>query len=302
VVKFRKRNAQGDFMMRIPSIVETVLNEYINLFNEHLPETIEGLYLHGSIALNAYVEDSSDIDFITLTKRRLTEEDSEALAYIHTTIANKYKKPEMDGVYALQEDIGKLYNGINPSHKYPYYNDGELSFGDYFNFNPITWWVLKRKGINIFGPELKDFQFEIQPQDLSSYVLENMNTYWAKRTQMAETSINDLVKLPTDKLDFEIEWTVLGLLRQFYTIKEYDIVSKLDAGDYGLTHIPVVWHDIIKEAMNIRKGVKEKIFSSETERMDCTLRFSKFLIKYCNTIGEKQGDVSNFNRRFHRTL
>jgi len=279
--------------MRIPSIVETVLKEYINLFNEHLPETIAGLYLHGSIALNAFVEDSSDIDFITLTNRRLTEEDSEALSYIHTTIANKYKKPEMDGVYAIQEDIGKLCNGNNPSYKNPYYNDGEISFGDYFNFNPITWWVLKRKGINLFGPELKDFQFEIQPQDLSSYVLENMNTYWACRTQMAETSINDLVKLPTDKLDFEIEWTVLGLLRQFYTIKEYDIVSKLDAGEYGLTHIPVEWHDIIREAVNIRKGVKERIFSSEIERMDRTLRFSKFLIKYCNTIGEKEGDVTN---------
>lgn len=279
--------------MRIPSIVETVLKEYINLFNEHLPKTFEGLYLHGSIALNAFVEDSSDIDFITLTNRRLTEKDSEALSYIHTTIANKYKKPEMDGVYALHEDIGKLCNGKKPSYKYPYFNDGELSFGDYFNFNPITWWVLKRKGINLFGPELKDIQFEIQPQDLSSYVIENINTYWANRTQMAETSINDLVKMPTDKLNFEIEWTVLGLLRQFYTIKEYDIVSKLDAGDYGLAHIPVEWHDIIKEAMNIRKGVKERIFSSEIERMDRTLRFSKFLIKYCNIIGEKQGDVTN---------
>jgi len=267
--------------MRIPRVVDKVLNEYINLFNEYLPETMEGLYIHGSIALNAYVDDSSDIDFITLTNRRLTEEDSAALSYIHTTIANKYNKPEMDGVYAVQEDIGKLNNNSNDN--YPYYNNGELRFGDYFNFNPITWWVLKEKGIAILGTELKDYQFEIKPQDLSSYVLENMNTYWAKRTQMAENSMDHLVKLPTDKIDFEIEWTVLGLLRQFYTIKEYDAISKLDAGKYGLKQIPVEWHNIIKEAMNIRNGVQEKIFSSEMERMDLTLRFSKFLIEQCNT-------------------
>jgi tRNA nucleotidyltransferase (CCA-adding enzyme) len=66
--------------MGIPRIVDKVLKEYINLFNEHLPETIEGFYIHGSIALNAYVDDSSDIDFITLTNRRLTEEDSQALS------------------------------------------------------------------------------------------------------------------------------------------------------------------------------------------------------------------------------
>ena len=60
--------------MAIPRIVDSVINEYITLFNEHLPETIEGLYIHGSIALNAYVEDSSDIDFITITNRALAEE------------------------------------------------------------------------------------------------------------------------------------------------------------------------------------------------------------------------------------
>lgn len=144
--------------MGIPMLVEKVLNDYINLFNEHLPDTIEGLYLHGSIALNAYVDDSSDIDFITLTNRRLTEEDSEALSYIHKTIANKYKKPDMDGVYAVREDMGKLNN----AGKYPYYNSGELLFGDYFNFNPITWWILKSKGIKFFGPELQDFRIDIR--------------------------------------------------------------------------------------------------------------------------------------------
>lgn len=273
--------------MGIPNIVDNVLMDYIDLFNEHLPETIEGLYLHGSIALDAYVDDSSDIDFITLTNRRLTEEDLEALSFIHTTIANKFKKPEMDGVYAFHEDLGKLYNANDHHYHYPYYNNGELRFGDYFNFNPITWWVLKKKGINILGTELKDFQFETQPQELASYVLENMNTYWSKRIQMAESSIDHLVQLPTNDIDFEIEWTVLGLLRQFYTIKEYDIISKLDAGEYGLTQLQAEWRDIIKEAMNIRKGVKAKFFSSEMERMDRTLRFSKFLIDHCNHIAEK---------------
>jgi hypothetical protein len=268
--------------MGIPMTVEKVIEDYINLFNKHFPETIEGLYIHGSIALNAYVDDSSDIDFITLTNRRLTEEDSEALSSIHRTIANKYMKPELDGVYALNEDIGKFYNTYDNNYKYPYYNNGELIFGVYFNFNPITWWVLKSKGLRILGSEIEDFGLEIQPQELSSYVLENMNTYWANRIKMAENSIENLVKMPADEIDFEIEWTVLGLLRQFYTIKEFDIVSKLGAGEYGLTQIPVEWHNIIKEAMNIRKGVKAEIFSSEMERLDNTIKFSKFVINYCN--------------------
>jgi hypothetical protein len=266
----------------IPEVVDKVLKDYINLLNEHLPGTIEGLYIHGSIALDAFVDDSSDIDFITLTNRRLTVRDSEALSYIHRTIENKYNKPEMDGVYALSEDMGKLQKSIYDHIEYPYYNNGELVFGDYFNFNPITWWVLKNKGIKILGPEIEGFQLNIQPLDLTSYVLENMNSYWTNRVQMAEASFEQLIKLPTEQIDFEIEWTVLGLLRQFYTIKENDIVSKLDAGEYGLTQLPVEWHNIIKEAMNIRKGEKEEIFDSERDRLDSALRFSKYLINLCN--------------------
>ncbi|WP_277674507.1 aminoglycoside adenylyltransferase domain-containing protein, partial [Piscibacillus halophilus] len=54
----------------------------------------------------------------------------------------------------------------------------------------------------------------------------------------------------------EVEWTVLGLLRQYYTLMEKDIISKLEAGYYGLEILPTKWHPIIQEAINIRKNVK----------------------------------------------
>lgn len=270
--------------MLLPVAVNKVLKDYINLFNEHLPGTIEGLYLHGSIALDAYVDDSSDIDFITLTNRRLTAGDAEGLSYIHRTLENKYKKPDMDGVYVLREDMGKRCKSRDDHIEYPYFNNGQLEFGDYFNFNPITWWVLKSRGIKILGPEIKDFNIDTHSQALSSYVVENMNAYWINRIHMAEKSIDHLVQLPSSQIDFEIEWTVLGLLRQFYTIKENDIVSKLAAGEYGLMELPVEWHNIIKEAMNIRSGKKENLFDSERDRLDNAMRFSKYLIQLCNKI------------------
>ena len=54
-------------MRKIPVVVQIILNDYIALFHERLPNTLEGLYIQGSIALNAYVNDSSDIDFIAIT-------------------------------------------------------------------------------------------------------------------------------------------------------------------------------------------------------------------------------------------
>ncbi|MFD2444232.1 aminoglycoside adenylyltransferase domain-containing protein [Bacillus sp. CGMCC 1.16607] len=267
-------------MNQIPSNVQTIINDYIRLFDEHLPNALEGLYLHGSIALNAYEGESSDIDFIAVTNRRLTEYDFENLSIIHKKIEIKYKS-EMDGVYILWDDIGKLHS-INSVEHFLFYNDNELSYGPYFNFNPITWFLLKNKGINVLGPMPSTFQYSDKSLDIVSYVKENMNTYWASRITWIENSYEELIKLPSSQIEVEIEWSVLGILRQFYTLKENEIISKINAGEYGLLHTTAESHNIIKEAILIRKGEKKTLFHSNEERIQSFIRFSKNLIEYCN--------------------
>ena len=157
-----------------------------------------------------------------------------------------------------------------------------MSYGSIFD--PIIWWILQTKGIKVVETEQTAFNFDINISHLLSYVNENMNSYWVRRVQKMEISITELYNLPTEDIDYEIEWTVLGLLRQFYTLKEHDIISKLGAGKYALQNLPMEWHPIIKEAMNIRKGEKEMIFISDKERIDVTIRFSKYIIHYCSPI------------------
>jgi hypothetical protein len=261
----------------IPTLVQNVLDDYIALMNDRLPNMLEAVYLQGSIALRAYVENASDIDFVTITTRRLLEADAVVLTEIHSKIANQYKNPELDGVYIVKGDLGRLNLG---DEKYLIYNSGKMGHGS--NFDPVIWWILKTKGIKVVGTEQTTFDFDIHSKHLLSYVNENMNSYWAQRIQKMETSITELYNLPAEEIDYEIEWTVLGLLRQFYTLKEHDIISKLGAGEYALQHIPMEWHQIIKEAITIRKGEKEMIFISDKERINLAIRFSKYIIHYCN--------------------
>ena len=264
-------------MREIPVSVKTVLDEYITLFHERLPNMLKGFYLQGSIALDAYVEGSSDIDFIAIINRSLLVGEVEILTEIHRTIASIYPKPEMDGVYMMWEDIGKLEADDN---NYLYYNGGQLSYGAYFN--AITWWILKMQGISIVGPQPTAINFEIDPQHLVEYVVENMNTYWAGRIEKIEQAMETILQFTTEEIDVEIEWSVLGLLRQLYTLKEHGIISKLGAGEYALLHMPEEWHPIIQEAIDIRKGVDRDRFASDRERMDTALKFSKYMIDYCN--------------------
>jgi hypothetical protein len=272
--------------MGLPRQVEMVLYDYINSLDEYFPNTIDGIYLHGSVAINAYEDNSSDIDFLTVTNRRLSEEDSEALSFIHHALSLKYSKPEMDGVYIYWEDLKEMHSQTTyDSRKYQFYNNGVLHFGHYFNFNPVTWWILKNNGIKVIERVCKNIEFEVTTLDLVSYVHSNMNSYWLNYIQHVEE--NKEIILTSQNIDTEIEWAVLGLLRQYYSIKEQDIISKLAAGTYGLSHLPRRWHTIIQEAINIRKATSVRVINSNRERLESAIQFIRYLIAHCNSLIEK---------------
>jgi DNA-binding MarR family transcriptional regulator len=61
------------------------------------------------------VNNSSDIDFIAVTSRRMTSKDTESLNLVHKELALTYLKSEMDGVYIIQKEIGKLSKSAQPN-------------------------------------------------------------------------------------------------------------------------------------------------------------------------------------------
>ncbi|WP_409272121.1 aminoglycoside adenylyltransferase domain-containing protein [Neobacillus sp. SCS-31] len=269
-------------MKREPELVFKVCETYIDLWHKHLPGKLEGFYLHGSIVLGAFEDHSSDLDFVAVTKNPLEEEELQIVKKIHKAIAASYPKPEMDGMYIVWEDFGRRDTFNNAP--YPSYNEGQLSFED--RFNPVTWWLLKRKGISLLGPNNSELDIRVTEKDLVEYVLDNMDSYWGKRVEWLEKSKEKLSAFSTAEISGEIEWTVLGLLRQFYTLNEFDIVSKLGAGEYGLAQLPEEWHPIIREAIAIRSGNGEALFGSNEDRIDRLLEFAEYIIG-----SKKRGDL-----------
>ena len=197
---FNCSEGEIDMKQQIPQLVTEVMNDYILLVNERLPNLLEGVYIQGSIALDAYVEGSSDIDFVTVMSRRLLEVDIDVLSEIHREIAHTYNSIEMDGVYIVWDDLGKVAIHEN---SYPVYNSGEIRIESYIN--PITWWLLKTKGICIVGPECTSFKYETSPRDLLAYVNRNMNSYWANRTTSLESAFGEINKYSLEEIDSTIE-------------------------------------------------------------------------------------------------
>ncbi|MEA0565872.1 nucleotidyltransferase domain-containing protein [Lysinibacillus irui] len=259
-------------------LVQTILNEYLTRLNKQIPNTLEGLYLHGSIALNAYSEGSSDIDFIAVINRPLTELDVKEIANLHKALNQKYKGTVMDGCYLLVEDVGKDESEIKNCL---YVNDGKIKWSNE-GVNPITWWILKNKGITILGTSIDTYDFNVNDKILNDYILKNMNTYWANRLKARKKYQSMSILLPNKLIDLEVEWSITGMLRQFYTLQEREIVSKVEASKYALKKLPERWHNIIKDAISIREGSNIRYYNSKKQRINDMIQCMDYILNTSN--------------------
>ncbi len=260
-------------MKKLPINVLNCLRDYQTLLNESLPGMVEGIYVHGSIALDAYVPGKSDVDFLTVLNRECTNKDLERLSNLHRMIEKQYAAPLLDGGYMRWDGFDETQSSMLS----PYYNDGKLQLSHFYN--PITGWILQSQGITIMGPDIQSVPLAITSQQLIAYVKRNMKEYWAERTKKVDKSRDQFLRLQDEEIDAEIEWCVLGLLRQYYTLREQKIISKAGAGHYGLEHLDVKWHPIITHALNVKDESSHFRLIPKNDRVTLLIDFSKNLIQ-----------------------
>src|SRR5262245_13133621 len=97
---------------QVPESIKPIVAEYMSLIDKMLPDVMDALYLHGSIALNAFNEHFSDIDFITVVSRPCTHSDVERLKKIHDTLENRYAHWPLEGSY-IQWDEDRVICYLN---------------------------------------------------------------------------------------------------------------------------------------------------------------------------------------------
>lgn len=256
----------------LPESVRLLFDDYIAVMNIRLPNWIDTFYIVGSIALDEFNEQFSDVDFIAVPKQKVTPKEIEELSRIHDFIEGNNPKRKMSGSYIQRCDLGKPPDEIEP---YPYYHDKVLHPNSHSGLNPVTWWELKNHGIALAGPKPQELPFTVDWDQLVIWMRENMNSYWVSWT-------NRPGRMLTMYSNWGIQWAVLGVLRQFYTFKENSITTKVRAARYSLGCLPDRWHKLIQEAIDIRQGKKESAYRSRIARMIEAVNFLKYIIQECN--------------------
>lgn len=255
---------------RVPECLCPLLHDYLTSTEQMLPGLMTGFYLHGSLALNVFDPAQSDVDFVAVVSRSCTAPDIDHLAAIHRQIEQDYPKWPMQGSYLLPGDLGQPRSA--PS---PHYSDANLMSNRTDSENPVTWWLLKQHGIRLLGPAPEQLAYPLDRAALNAWLLGNLNSYWRSFTR-------DPRRIAWLMADYGVQWAVLGVLRQFYTLHEGEITSKLGAGVYGLETLPPRWHRLIGEAIAIRQGAHGSAYRSRAGRALDAFQFLINTIQVCN--------------------
>lgn len=257
-------------------------DRYVSGLLDVLPGLVEGIYLTGSIALEAYHEGKSDIDFTTVLSRRLQADELEGILSLHKSIERTYPKLVMEGHYVTANVLGKLPADVEPV---PVYFGGTLKPASYEGINLVTWFTLKKHGVTLYGKPSNQLDFEVDLNLLRKKMHENLNTYWVNWNNRIRNlfSINGLSALFGER----IEWGVLGVSRLYYTFRENDIASKDKAGEYVLRYVPTTYVPVVKEALRIRRGTGAKEYISVLKRRRDAIRYIDYMIQECNRVYEE---------------
>ncbi|MBB3111830.1 hypothetical protein FHS18_003898 [Paenibacillus phyllosphaerae] len=272
-------------MTTLPYRVEQTMNKLCSALAARMT-TIEAVYLYGSVALQDYIEGSSDIDFIAVLRQTPTEEELEAIRLAHEEVEAELPNTDIMGSYILREELGKQADARTPIMTY--FDKQVRTDGHGADLNPITWWILKQHGIRIYGNELP-FDYELDENELTRYVLHNMNHYWTQwidRLERQLALVQDIqADLPVEQLDEAVEWCALGMLRQLYTIRERAITSKVKAGLYAMEQLPERWHGVIFEAIAIKERKPHRYYSLQRDRLTDLVGLMRFIHLEANRQG-----------------
>lgn len=266
----------------IPSVVSETMERLCTALESKAPGLVESVYVYGSTALGAYIEGASDIDFIAVVRRAPDAGDLRAIAEAHDELKSGMPGTDIMGAYLLPEQLGKIDAEAGPV---PTYFEGSLhTDGKGGDLNPVTWWILKRYGLRVYGKNVS-FDFETPVEALIDYVIGNMNSYWAGWiTRLDEMSGQSerLRNVSAETADFAVEWCVLGMLRQWFTIRERDVTSKQGAGEYGLPLVPERYRGLIREALAIRRRTPDRVYESQEERLYDLIQLLRYIHAECN--------------------
>ena len=204
-----------------------------------LGAALTGIYLHGSVAMKCFNPDKSDIDILIVIESNITDE--QKLSFMKNVIGlneiapkkglemsivqRKYCKPF---VYPTPFELhfSKMHLQWfqeNPDDYIKRMNGTDKDLAAHFT-------IINRYGTALFGEAIPHVFGQVPAKDY-------MDSIWSDIQNAGEEVAENPIYL------------ILNLCRVLAFVKGGLVLSKLQGGEWGLTHISKKYHPLIREAL-----------------------------------------------------
>jgi predicted nucleotidyltransferase len=268
----------------IPIPAAAILQELIDGIMKLTTDFIKGVYVTGSIPLDDFHPNKSDIDFLILCNEPATTGFRNQLQQIHNKIDQKFKT-KLNGCYITSAALNVHNSG---SIKILCYQERQMNESS-FEMAPVTLYELKTTAITLSGVPAAELHLVVDINDVNKFLYENINTYW--KNWVAKHSAINMRQILLILFPRFSEWVILGVARQLYTLRTGKITSKTKAGLYCLEYLPAEYHQIIQEAIKIRNDKSDHLLNIKSsyyvqpsiKRARETIACANYIIHLFNT-------------------
>lgn len=262
-------------MRTLPTSVEEVIEDYVWQLNKTNPGNVAGVCLTGSVALGDYYTNKSDIDFITIMHAEPTKDLLLRLKRIHRSIERRHHHPKLNGYYVTMAGIS------NNNRTFPSFFRNKLYAQRAFDLRNFSLFELKFFSLGICGLPVDELPISVEFEAVAKELHDNINSYWATWVHNhSEISLGRMLLILFPRL---MEWGVLGVARQLYTLTTGSVVSKLEAGSYYLPLLPDEFQSVMATVISTRRLNGTELKPS-IARANAALRCMQWFIREFNEV------------------
>ncbi len=242
--------------------VNEVLGLLLSDVKRILGEQFIGMYLYGSLSSGDFDPETSDIDFLVVTRDFLPEKTIAALEAMHKeTWATSLKRAgELEGSYVPRALIRRHDPNGDPC---PTVNEGKFYLDKRGSDWIIQRHVVREYGLVVEGPDPRTLIDYVSPDDIRAAVLGVLHEWWFP--MLADPS---WLREHGGRYH---AFAVITMCRVLHGLETGTIASKPRTIRWAQTRLPARWTQLIETAVAVSRGDRQDGF------LDEALEFIRFV-------------------------
>lgn len=224
--------------------VQGILNGVVERSKECLDNNLIGVYLHGSLAMGCFNEESSDIDVLVVVNGAMTLEDKRCIGSSLMELIKKFSANKLE-LSIVTMDVLQNFHYPTP-YELHFSNEHVDDFtGGEFDLMKqredadlaAHFMIIKNRGICLYGEPISSIFPDITDED-----------YLKSIAQDFDWSYNNIMRGQEDGTCRVPVYAVLNACRMLAFIKDSLIASKTEGGQWAIEYLPKEYTSVIHEA------------------------------------------------------